>query len=130
MPPSGSAPRAERPPATSPERRRNERRSRMPPACVSSDAASAHRRAWRSLFLISMAWPLLAWIPVDAVKGLHVIRFLVARLALFTVGFAVGSRRGCQPAGRRHACSSPKSAQYRAAIDLGLGSALHGFVSC
>src|SRR5215467_5778728 len=60
-PASGIVPSAARPPATRPERRRKLRRSRPPPACSVSAAASAPRRiwplAWRSVRLISTARP-------------------------------------------------------------------------
>src|SRR5437764_4485683 len=92
MPPSGKAPSVASPEATSPERRRNVRRSRPPLDWPASAAASLPRRASRSFLLISTASPPLLRIFVDAVERLDVLGFLVARLAFLLVGFS--GRRG------------------------------------
>src|SRR4051794_40680694 len=61
----------------------------------------------------------LAWIFVDAVKSLHVVRFLVARLSLFIVGLAVGVHTGRQRGGGRcHPCANTQRTQNTAAVDL------------
>ena len=88
-PVSGNAPRAARPPAVRPDRRRNVRRSR-PLECVASVAASVPRRAWRSVRLISTgASSGLGRITVHAIVGLHVIGFPVTGFSFFIVGLAV-----------------------------------------
>src|SRR5437588_1400646 len=86
---SGSAPSVARLPATRPERRRKLRRSRPPPDWPCSAAASAPRRAWRSVLLMSMDAS-SARIAVDPIEGLHVFGLPVAGLALLVVCFRVG----------------------------------------
>ena len=115
--PSGRAPSAARPPAARPERRKKLRRSR-PRSDWLGKAASAPRRASRSVLLISTARLPQFRIAVDAVVGLHLVAFAIARLALLVVCFAVGC---CfVPRQRRHGarrCAGAEQPEEIAATD-------------
>src|SRR5262249_448737 len=131
-PARGSAPRTERLPAASPERRRKERRSTTPPDWFARAAARAPRRASRSLCLMSTVCPPSAWIPVHAVIGPHVVRLFVAGLALFIVGLAIGLGGGGEgtSSGGDGASAGTQGAKDIAAIHLCAVSAPHGFLLC
>ena len=77
-------------------------------------AASEPRCLSRSVLLISTVPP-SARITVDAIKGLHVIGFLVARLALLIVGLAVGYGLGRERNGT--AVTAAPSAKRTQGID-------------
>src|SRR4051794_20627725 len=77
----GRVPRAARPLAERPELRKKARRSRCLFESLAK-AANEPRCFSRSVLLISTVVS-LARITVDAVIGLHVVAFLVARLAFF-----------------------------------------------
>ena len=87
---NGRAPSAARPPAATPERRRKLRRSR-PRSVSPAKSASDPRRASRSVLLMSIARSLFR-IAVDAVIGLDLVAFAIARLALLVFLLAVGCR--------------------------------------
>src|SRR5262245_11997307 len=89
---SGNAPSVASEPATRPDLRRNVRRSRPPSDWPRSAAASAPRRASRSVRLISTGAS-SARISVDPIESLHVFGFLVTGLALFVGRLGVGARR-------------------------------------
>ena len=110
--PSGSAPSAARPPAARPERRRKVRRSRRAVRLAGKRGGerAAACLAFRSLDQHGV--PPSARIPVDAVEGLHVLGFPVARLALLVVGLAVGLRAS-SASGRRRPPRRPRRRRAR-----------------
>src|SRR6202051_1690555 len=97
--PTGKVVSAARPPLARPDRRRKVRRSR-PPLCPARESATEPRDAsserWLCVLLISTGASLSTGITIDAVVRLHVVGFLVARLAFLIVVLAVGPRGGNQ----------------------------------
>src|SRR5215472_15781345 len=95
----GSVPSAARAPPARPDRRRKVRRSR-PSLCPDKPAAidPCEADSERCCVLLISTAASSRRVTIDAVIGLHVIAFLVARLAFLIVGLAIGARgsdQGC-----------------------------------
>ncbi len=118
-------PSAASPPAARPDRRRKRAAVEAAIRLARRSAARLPRRASRSVLLISTATPPSARIAVDAVIGLDLVGFAVARLAFLVLFLAVG----CSPLWRAGAIAlaaapAPTSAEESPPPDARLALAL------